>query len=269
MNDISRHVQVNIPFSMLWEDYLQLFVQHRLNPEIGIDAVALDKYDRSNFKTVAAKLQQEGLRVTIHGPFIDLSPGSPDPAVRALTRNRFEQLLRVIPILKPVTVVCHAGYDRQRYSYEKEAWLEAALGIWRWLGRRIHDAGSRLMLENVYEYDPEEMLFVLEPLDREQVGFCFDVGHQSAFGNGHLEAWIQSTGRHIEQVHLHDNQGLRDDHLALGAGHVDLERLFEFMRLREDKPITITLEPHRKEDLWKSLNYLKANRTFNRLLNRQ
>ena len=40
MQDIIRKVQVNVPFRMLYDTYLDRFLEHKLNPEIGIDATA-------------------------------------------------------------------------------------------------------------------------------------------------------------------------------------------------------------------------------------
>ncbi|MEJ2169223.1 MAG: hypothetical protein P8X90_27250 [Desulfobacterales bacterium] len=37
-------VQVNIPFSMLADTYLDVFITNGLNPEIGLDAAALDRF---------------------------------------------------------------------------------------------------------------------------------------------------------------------------------------------------------------------------------
>ena len=56
-----RKIQVNIPFTMLYESYLERFIQHGLNPEIGFDAAALDKYSLSDFKGIAAQLHSSDL----------------------------------------------------------------------------------------------------------------------------------------------------------------------------------------------------------------
>ena len=117
MRPLLRKVQVNIPFRMLCESYLSIFTTCGMNPEVGIDAVALEDYDLSAFDEIGSELRKAGLSVTLHAPFMDLSPGSTDPAVRALTRQRFEQTLRVMEVLKPKTVVCHAGYDLKRYGF--------------------------------------------------------------------------------------------------------------------------------------------------------
>ena len=112
--DIKRKVQVNIPFKMLYDSYLDRFLEYELNPEIGLDAAALERFTLADFKSIGDILHDNALSVTLHGPFIDLSAGSTDPAVMALTRNRFEQLLNLVPVFKPKAVVCHAGYDWKR-----------------------------------------------------------------------------------------------------------------------------------------------------------
>ena len=70
-NMIKEHIQVNAPFSMLYEDYLPLFMEHGINPEIGFDAHSLDTYTPSQFTAVAERLREKALSITLHGPFSD------------------------------------------------------------------------------------------------------------------------------------------------------------------------------------------------------
>ena len=71
MNDLIANIQVNIPFTMLQESYLERFLKHRLNPEIGIDAAALDRFSNAEFSCIAEKLHEHKLAITLHGPFIE------------------------------------------------------------------------------------------------------------------------------------------------------------------------------------------------------
>ena len=154
IKQIIKQVQVNIPFTMLYESYLETFIEYGLNPEIGLDAAALDRFSMADFSGIAEKIHKNSRSVTLHGPFIDLSAGSPDPAVRRVTRRRLEQLLDLVPLFKPLSVVCHAGYDAKRYGYFKETWSENSLELWSWMADRVAEHGARLMLENVYEDGP-------------------------------------------------------------------------------------------------------------------
>jgi len=78
IKQIIKQVQVNIPFTMLYESYLETFIEYGLNPEIGLDAAALDRFSMADFSGIAEKIHKNSRSVTLHGPFIDLSAGSPD-----------------------------------------------------------------------------------------------------------------------------------------------------------------------------------------------
>ena len=243
---------------MLWDKYLGEFIKRRLNPEIGIDAAALDRFSHRQFGQIARQLLDYGLEITIHGPFSDLSPGSTDPVIMAATRHRFEQLLDLIPLFKPRTVVCHAGYDWKRYDYFKSEWVRNSIDTWRWLGQEIKTAGSRLMLENVYEKGPEEIRTLFGNLEEQQVGFCLDTGHQAAFGRESLNTWLNTLADYLGQLHLHDNFGQKDEHLALGMGRIDFSNLFTQLKKLHKTPPVITIEPHEEASLEPSLAYLES-----------
>ncbi|MFZ0132353.1 MAG: sugar phosphate isomerase/epimerase family protein [Desulfobacterales bacterium] len=258
MTEPINRVQVNVPFTMLWDRYAEDFLTRGLNPEIGIDAAALERFSPAEFGEMAARIRDRGLTVTLHGPFVDLSAGSIDPRIRFVTRQRFEQLLELVPLFAPKTVVCHAGYEWKRYAYLLEAWLKHSLETWRWLAQRLEGTGCRLMLENVYESGPEDLLSLFESLAPLGVGFCLDSGHQAAFGQASLAQWLDALGPRIGQLHLHDNHGRRDDHLAMGQGTIDFPYLFKRLKTLCNTPPVITLEPHTAEALEPSLTHLNA-----------
>jgi len=253
---ILRRVQANIPMTMLMEPCWQDFVfALGVNPEIGLDATALDRYGESEFRDIAEKLHGRGLSITIHGPFMDLSPGSPDPLIREVTGRRFRQLLGAVKILQPRAVVCHAGYDAARYAFIREQWLAASIGTWQWLATALAGRGSRLMLENVYEKSPDDLLAILENFSTELVGCCLDVGHQSVFSPAPLSEWLNRLGPWIKELHLHDNNGDYDAHLPIGRGSIDFTPVTEFLASCAPVPI-LTLEQHREEDLRTTLEQL-------------
>ena len=257
MSNLIQQVQVNIPFTMLYDTYLDLFLENQINPEVGIDARALERFSLADFKSIAEKLQTYSPNITLHGPFIDLSPGSLDPAVREVTRQRFAQLLQMVAIFSPRAVVCHAGFDRNRHGFHREEWVENSLEIWIWLAQAINAHGTTLMLENVYENSPEDIRELFERLAPQHVGFCLDPGHLIAFGKGSLENWLTVLEPYLGQLHLHDNHGSWDDHLALGRGKIDFKFLFDFLKAKRSTPPIITLEPHEEDAFWPSLDYLQ------------
>jgi sugar phosphate isomerase/epimerase len=256
MEDIRKEVHLNVPFRMLSGALIERFVDNGFNPEIGLDAQVLEECSFEEFSRVAGRLREHSLAVTFHFPFMDLSPGSTEPAIRELTVRRFRQVIPLIPLFKPAVAVCHTGYDWRRYGFIRGAWLERSVEIWADLGRSLAREGCLLVLENVYEENPEEMAGLLEPLRPEGVGFCLDTGHQSVFSKTSLSEWVRRLAPYIRHLHLHDNNGLRDDHLALGMGTVDFKGLFRELGLARAHP-SVTLEPHREEDVLPSLQTLR------------
>jgi sugar phosphate isomerase/epimerase len=258
MDELRRKVQVNIPFTMLWDSYLERIMEEGLNPEIGLDATALENFTRDDFRGVAERLRARGLVVTLHGPFIDLSSGSPDPEIWKLTERRYAQVAELVPLFRPKSVVCHAGFETKRYGFLGETWYESSLTMWSRLAGRLNDEGTKLMLENVFEEDPEDLKPLFDRLDPEKVGFCLDVGHCSAFSATPVESWIHCLGPYIGQLHLHDNLGEKDDHLCMGRGRIDFDRIFSLLVNILKGPPIVTLEPHREEDVWPTLAFLKG-----------
>ncbi|HMA67823.1 MAG TPA: sugar phosphate isomerase/epimerase family protein [Desulfosalsimonadaceae bacterium] len=254
---VLERVQVNIPFGMLMEAYYQeLVLSTPINPEIGLDAGVLDTYTKADFADVAEKLHQRGCSVTIHGPFLDLSPGSPDTAIRNTSLQRFRQMLQAVEVFRPAVVVCHAAYDASRYDFCREQWIANSIDTWQWLAAAVQERGARLMLENVYERDPSELLAVLKRFSPELLGCCLDVGHQAVFSAVALGEWFERLRPYIGQLHLHDNHGDFDAHLGMGRGSIDFRPLFDFLTACRSSPV-LTLEPHYQEDFEISMAYLE------------
>jgi sugar phosphate isomerase/epimerase len=257
--EILGKIYVNIPFSMLSQSYLSRFISIRMNPEIGIDAAALDQYPGKEYHRVARELLREGLNVNLHAPFMDLSPGSPDRSILALTRERFDRMGELAATFEAKGVIFHAGYDRRRYGFMKDGWVEKAVETYIALARSFRETGSSLLLENVYEHSPEDLLDLFKALENEEVGFCLDTGHQAAFSGASLDRWVQVLGPYLRQLHLHDNRGEEDEHLGLGQGSIDFRSLFGILNATIRIPPVLTLEPHKENDLWPSIEYLEKN----------
>jgi sugar phosphate isomerase/epimerase len=111
------------------------------------------------------------------------------------------------------------------------------------------------MFENTYETKPQIHRMILENLDSPSARFCLDVGHLLAFARTSWLEWVTSLERWLGQLHLHDNHGLRDEHLPVGKGDFDFVGLFSCLKTRKIEPL-ITLEPRSESDLWDSLNAL-------------
>lgn len=75
-----------------------------------------------------------------------------------------------------------------------------------------------------------------------QLLFHLDVGHAQVAGKGRsLTAdFIRRFGKRLTHVHLSDNRGVTDDHLALGEGMIDWKMTVEALKkTRYDGTVTL------------------------------
>jgi sugar phosphate isomerase/epimerase len=252
---IASQVQVNIPFPYLGRGFLELFLDQGLNPEIGLFAYTLNHYPPAAFRRAARAFHAARRRITLHAPFQDLLPGALDDGILAASRRRLRQAFGLLPVFKPTTIVCHLGYEARFYGGDTPIWLARAAATWRELAARAAVHGTVVMLENVYETEPELLLEVLDRVGADNLRVCLDVGHLYAFGGGDLDRWLHTLAPLVGQLHLHDNHGDADKHLALGAGSIPLAKILRFFAGRGQKPL-ITLEPHQEGSLQPSLDFL-------------
>lgn len=251
-----ERVQVNLPLTYLLGDYRSLVEGRTINLEVGIDAQALDHLDPAELATAHRLLA--GRRVSVHLPFLDLSPGSVDPLVAEVSQGRLLAAADWAAQIGALQAVGHLGYLADVHR-DLDAFCRRLADRLAPLARRLHAGDCGLALENTFEPAPEVLLAAREALlaaDAPEVGFCLDVGHAACFSDVPLPAWWQALEAHIIELHLHDNAGDFDWHLPPGGGCVDWE--FVRQKIAEmDPPPLLTLEPHREAHLWATLRALE------------
>ncbi len=248
-------IHIHIPYPKL-KDFFEMIRVRRYDLEIYFSAAVLDQLEREDLDKLKASLDWNPA-MSLHAPFMDLNPGAADPMIRSVTQMRFRQLLNVAGILRPRAAVFHAAYDKWRYSGRKDVWLNNSIDTWQMVMDAAANTGLRVAVENVFDDDPEALRMLIERIDRPNFGFCFDTGHFNLFSSVPMEAWFAALGRHLVEVHLHDNDGTADSHWALGRGNIDIEKFFALMREHAPAPV-YTIEAHEKQDIETSLERVKT-----------
>ncbi|MEJ2191820.1 MAG: sugar phosphate isomerase/epimerase [Nitrospirota bacterium] len=248
------HPQVNLPYDRRVEH--EAFIRrHRLNLELLLSGKDLDEVSPDE---VAAFLEGLGYgpTVTIHAPFMDLSPGAVDPRVREVTMLRYAQVFALAERIHPRAVVMHSGYERWKYGHDVDLWLRGSMRTWPEVIERARRAGTRVAIENIFEDEPSSLARLLGELGCEDVlGVCFDTGHFNLFSRLPLARWLDALGPRIIELHLHDNRGDTDQHLVPGEGTFDFPELFRALRGKE---VIHTLEVHTAEDVLLGIERLNA-----------
>lgn len=248
---MNSRLHVHVPLREI-ERYLPLLLERRLQPEIALQAFDLDQHPPNYFSDLGARFQAAGLAVSVHAPFMDLNPGAVEPLVQQVTTRRYQQTLDAAARLGAHLVVFHPGFDRWRYGNQEAAWTEQSLSFWPQVCRQAENSGLKLALENIYDADTRLLVSLIEQLNCNCLGHCFDIGHWQIFGHQSLPTWLDSLKDRLFHLHLHDNKGRNDDHLPIGAGKIDFEPLWNHLRKTGLRP-TMTLEAHKLKHLERSL----------------
>ena len=249
---------INAPFDLLYKRLDQL-QERNLLPEIYFDGPTLDTFSPEQYREVADNMRSKGIPCTFHAPFEDIRPASFDDKIREISMTRLRETCRLAELFNPLTIVCHTGYWKWIHYEKIEAWLARSIESWREICDAAQAAGTRILLENVFDDSPEVLTRLIQEIGAEKVGICLDIGHMTIFTQCRLEEWLDSLGSYIEELHLHDNHGIFDEHLVMGRGSIDFDPLFQYIKDHDRHPI-FTLEQHREEDIEPNLQALHTLR---------
>ncbi len=243
LEEIKKQVFVSCPFDLLKEKYLPIMVSQGINPEIGLNGTILDSYRFFDFFDVAKTLKTSGLKCTIHAPFTDIGCGAIDSCIRKVSLERLKQAVDLAVLFEAKSLVFHTGWERKIYADAKEFWLSFAIDTILALCKHARASNIPIALENVFELDTELHKAIFSKIPDDMLGFCLDAGHVYAFSKTPLNKWLDDLGPRIRHLHLHDNRGESDEHLAPRQGVIDFDLLFSWLSERGMRPV-LTLEAH-------------------------
>jgi len=116
------------------------------------------------------------------------------------------------------------------YLDKKHKALQATVDMLGEIGTYAKQYGCSVALENVLLkqeviHTPDDLLFVLQQVDLENVGALFDCGHANRIGYDSAQ-FIRELGARLRHVHLSDNDGTCDLHGHIGTGTIDFGAIF-------------------------------------------
>jgi sugar phosphate isomerase/epimerase len=106
-----------------------------------------------------------------------------------------------------------------------DAWsprtIEYAITALEHLGAFARPLGVRLLVENLLSEPttPQHLVTILEMGRLLNIGVCLDLGHANITVG--VASAIGTLGYRIASVHVHDNHGVKDEHLWPGDGNIE------------------------------------------------
>ncbi|MBP1966188.1 sugar phosphate isomerase/epimerase family protein [Paenibacillus aceris] len=185
-------------------------------------------------KEIRTLADQCGVRFTqMHGPvhggaFANLVPG--------LTLDSFvglaERSLRTAAILGIPWVVFHPSDIAKDGEEAFQEVLDFNVNFYSRLIPVLEETGVGIALENTCYVQgcnrfftvAEELVQLIDILDHRLIGACWDTGHAHVHKIDHASAF-RLLGSRLKATHIHDNDGVKDQHLLPYQGTIDWTRL--------------------------------------------
>lgn len=196
------------------------------------------------------------LHYTVHAPTTDINIASCREQIREASLGLLREVCREAGEIGAGCVVVHPGFSPWLEMFDRSS--EALRNSLRDLATIQDEQGVVIAVENMGTWqvchfrDPS----FLPILEEEGLSFCLDVGH--AHVNGLLEEFL--TAGRPSHIHLHDNNGSCDDHLATGAGSID----FPWLIPRLPMNASWIIEVHKLEAFDESVRFMSETGKNNR-----
>jgi sugar phosphate isomerase/epimerase len=239
----------------------QLLEQYPVNAEIFVDGEDLERIDGNKVERVRRLFEEKNLKRRVHGPISEMTLGAFDPKIREVCLGRFVQAIEFADAIGAESVTLHSGFDTLNKRDCEERYMENLVPSLRALSDEAAGRNKRLTLENTFEPTPDLLCDALSMVGAENLKLCFDIAHHRVFGRVPLDDWLRRCAPSIEEVHLTDNRGEWDDHLAPGTGEIDFPAFFGLLRENAVKPV-FTFEPHDVDAFVETLKYISRHEEY-------
>jgi sugar phosphate isomerase/epimerase len=239
-----------------------LFLNQRLHPGLlelagrsGVEAVEIfaarqhfDYTSREHVRELGDWFRSNSLQAfSLHAPlWPDYEMGRAGaPAVnvihpeKARRINAMDEIKRALETAEHVpfrNMVVHLGERDDGWSQRTMEFAEAAL---EHLGAFARPLGVRVLVENLLSdpTTPEHLITILDQGHLDGIGVCLDLGHAHVTV-GVAEAF-SVLGNRIVSMHVHDNHGMKDEHLWPGDGSVDWKVVREALQRLKTPPAAV------------------------------
>ena len=158
------------------------------------------------------------LKYTLHCPITDLNISSYREKIRKVSLDFIKDILNTAIEINAKLIVLHPGYSVFKSDYNKS--LSSLIKSLKELNKIQEEYGIQITIENMPSYDmfmfrhPEKS--IIENL--EELKITFDIGH--SFLNNNIQNFLELSDL-IAHIHIHDNNGVFDEHLCIGKGKIN------------------------------------------------
>lgn len=203
------------------------------------------RYLQPDWEEYAYSLREEADRLGIiysqvHAPMLSYHD-QPETAARKLKITC--RMFRLCEILGAPYLVVHPKMFADGINGEhQEKYLAVNVEFYKSLLPLAAKHKVAVALENMFGWDPqvsricrttfstmEEILECIHRLNSDWATVCLDTGHVNLLRESPAIA-ARKLGSHLKLLHVHDNYGIDDNHLACGYGIIDWDGFIETLK---------------------------------------
>lgn len=173
-------------------------------------------YQRDNYE-----FKDCGLDVRMHAATVDINIASINRGIREESVRQMLQCAGYAERIGAKTITLHPGKVGRNDSRLRKYALDLAIES---IGRIIDESNVEISVENM----PNRRSFLAGSVEELEViqnatgcSLTIDTGHANTCNN--LEEMLELDN--ISYCHIHDNNGIRDEHITLGEGTLELSLL--------------------------------------------
>lgn len=186
--------------------------------DLGLKYVELlHQFPNENIDT-----KSNNLKYSIHSPFLDINIASLNETIRKASVNDIKNSMDFASKINAEIVVVHPGNIPFIAKGLEDKIYEKSIKSMKELKLYSNEIGVEIAIENM----PNIEVFIYQNindlnniLEELELAMTLDIGHANTLNYTPNEMYFPS----IKHIHMSDNFGNDDDHLAFGEGSIDLK----------------------------------------------
>ncbi|MCR4962467.1 MAG: sugar phosphate isomerase/epimerase [Firmicutes bacterium] len=187
-------------------------------------AVNMDEPNDLPWRKIVEEKMLSAQRFVFHAPFAELSPAAVDPLIGQVSRHRYEQIYAIVSGYGVKRMVVHSGFV-PHHHYEVY-YIGQSIKFWNdYLQDKPGD--FQVLLENVLDWNPRLLAEVAAGVNDSRLRICWDIGHSFVHAKLPWQDWLEAYAPYLAHVHIHDNDGVGDQHKPLGEGSLPLREIID------------------------------------------
>ncbi len=168
------------------------------------------------------------LNYVVHAPYDGINISTPQRSLRKAALKLIEASMQSAQYLDARLIVLHSGFRSPLDFIKPKTTWNIFLGVLKEIDRLANDLDIYVGVENMpsggfalIESCDEALMLIEEIQALERIGLTLDVGHSNTVGTYEARNYLLKASDHLFHLHVHDNNGKKDEHLAVGSGTIN------------------------------------------------